>query len=135
MHEHDLSSAQLPMAMARSHDQLPPSTFIGSMPTYHKGKTKISSLLSVDWTLSESAFDFNGRWIMIDGVEVGHVHFHLNTTMWRIQIWILESKAWEEHIFRLSECDHRADHDDITSLIFQNQNLISLIMHAKSCCQ
>ena len=127
--KYDLSSAQLPI----SHGQLSPSISISSMPTYRKGKTQISSLLTVDWTFSESAFDFNGRWIVIDGAEIGHVHFHLNTTMGRIQIWILESKAWEEHIFRQGECDHRGDHDDMTR-IFQNGNLISLIVHAKSCC-
>ena len=118
--------------MARSHDQIPPSTSNSSMPTYRRGETQISSLLTVDWTFSESAFDFDGRWIKINAVEIGHVHFHLNTTMGRIQIWILESKSWEEHIFRQSECDHRGDHDDMTR-IFQNRNLISLIVHAKSC--
>ena len=127
--EYDLSSMQLSI----SHGQLPPSIFISSMPTHHKGKTQISSLLTIDWMFSESAFDFNGQWIIIDGAKIGHVHFHLNMTIGRIQIWILESKAWEEHIFRQGECDHRGNHDDMTR-IFQNGILISLIVHAKSCC-
>jgi hypothetical protein len=105
------------------------------MPAYRKGQTEVNSesnsLLTIDWTISESAFDFDGRWIIIDYAERGHVHFHLNTTMARIQVWILEGKAWEEQCFRqngINECDQGVD----THKMLRNPHFISFILTAKS---
>jgi hypothetical protein len=126
--EHDSSSWQA----SGSHDQLLPSNSLSNMPPYRRAKTQINSFLTIDWTLSESPFDFNGGWIIIDDVEVGHAHFHLNTTMGRIQVWILERKAWEEYIFRQAVTRERDDWGDDMGGVFQNLNLISVIVHAKS---
>ena len=102
-----------------------------TMPAYRKGQTEVDSLLTIDWTISESAFDFDGRWIIIENAERGHVHFHLNTTMARIQIWILEGKAWEEQCFRqnwINECDQGVD----TYEMFRNPHFISVVLTTKS---
>jgi len=101
------------------------------MPAYRKGTTQLNSILNIDWTISESAFDFDGRWIIIDNAERGHVHFHLNTTMGRIQVWIMEGKSWEEQFFRqngINEWDQGVD----TCEMLRNPHFISVILNVKS---
>ena len=49
------------------------------------------------WTSSAFECDRDGRDLRILEAEIGHLHFHTNTKLNRIQVWILETKAWEEH--------------------------------------
>jgi len=114
--------------------QLPSTTTV--MPVCRKEKTQINSRLSVDWTISESTFDFDGRWIIIDDVEIGHVHFHLNTVMERIQVWVLGSRAWEEQVFRqsgITRCDQDQGADTHVHKMIRNPHFVNVILNAKSC--
>ena len=53
--------------------------------------------LKIYWTSSAFEYDRDGRDLRILEAEIGHLHFHTNTKLNRIQVWILETKAWEEH--------------------------------------
>jgi len=47
--------------------------------------------------MSEAPQDLVDRWIQIAEVEIGHVHFHINTARKRVQGWILEHRSWQEY--------------------------------------
>jgi hypothetical protein len=35
--------------------------------------------ITIEWTASESAYDYSGEWLHIEDAKVGHVHLHVNT--------------------------------------------------------
>ncbi len=53
--------------------------------------------LQVIWTSTASNSDLEGRLLRISRARIGHLHFHTNVNEHRIQVWILETKGWEEH--------------------------------------
>lgn len=83
--------------------------------------------ITIEWTVSESAYDYNGEWLHIEDAEVGHVHLHVNTHLQRIQAWILEKWAWEEHFLQQEN-----DKGNLTiSKVLQNPKFISTVSHVQ----
>lgn len=71
--------------------------------SYHNMQMIEIDGLEVFWTSSTSESDYDGRLLRILEAEIGHLHFHTNTKSSRIQVWILESKSWEEHAVKRGE--------------------------------
>ncbi len=59
--------------------------------------------LEIFWTSSASECDYDDSLLRFLEAEIGHLHFHTNRKSSRIQVWILESKSWEEHAVNRGE--------------------------------
>lgn len=66
------------------------------MQGYETYITQIDGL-RVIWSSSASNCDLEGESPVIRNAQVGHLHIHTNVNAGRIQVWVLERKAWEEH--------------------------------------
>jgi len=66
------------------------------MPSYVRKSRQINGH-NFDWTISTSHFDLHYRWISISEANIGHLHFHINSEKWRVQVWIFEKWGWEEY--------------------------------------
>lgn len=62
--------------------------------------------LELIWTSTASNSDLDGRFLRMSRARIGHLHFHVNAHASRIQVWILETRCWEEHaVIRRGEKD------------------------------
>jgi hypothetical protein len=71
-------------------------TLFMGMPAYVKTNTKVGAQ-EVIWSESSSDYDLSGRWISIPDARIGHIHFHINRRVQRVQAWVLERRSWEEY--------------------------------------
>jgi len=91
--------------------------------------------ITIEWTASESAYDYSGEWLHIEDAKVGHVHLHVNTHLERIQAWILEKWTWEEHFLKQEESDHDFEANLTISKVLQNPKFISTVSHVQRTCR
>lgn len=100
------------------------------MTAWQKGRscTRIDGVdVTIEWTASKSVYDYSGEWLHIEDARVGHVHLHVNTHLERIQAWILEKWAWEEHFLKQEENDFGANLNLTISKVLQNPKFISTV--------
>ncbi len=71
---------------------------------YAMRMTRIGNI-SIIWTSSTSDTDFDICYPTIQGARIGHLHFHTNLKTERVQVWILETRCWEEHAVHLNRAN------------------------------
>jgi hypothetical protein len=113
------------------HDSSSKTSLVVPMPPYvWKSRLVDSDGQRLDWTITTSCFDFDYRWISIQGAKIGHLHFHTNTRAQRVQVWICEKQGWEEYFItgRMRKSMQELNLDDLV----KSSYWIELVLNARN---